>query len=174
VPELVQQSPTALEKKLFKFTKRCEAVGKTRLRDSKGRFLQGQEGVQMSKTFTVNVPVTFQEGFGVACIAKCANCNPCYDDEGVITDIEVQVVPITKALVCIVGGVPCVPLSSGGITVAYYPVENFRALTNLTADDTHDLRNRFFETEKEAQEHAQFVQRRWNNPAPWESFVATS
>ena len=40
VPELVQQSPTALEKKLFKFAKRCEAVGKIRLRDSKGKFLQ--------------------------------------------------------------------------------------------------------------------------------------
>lgn len=58
------------------------------------------------------------------------------------------------------------------VTPSYYvPFECFRPLPDITYGDTHDLRTRRFETEQEARDHAEAVERRWRHPAPWESFV---
>lgn len=109
---------------------------------------------------------TFTQGWGVHVI-------PIWDtdddgnDTGRISAIEVGVARIAADTVEIVGGVPCV-LDSSGINV---PVENFATLNDLSVGDTHDLRTRFFETESEAREHAEWTQNRWDNPSPWESFV---
>ena len=48
------------------------------------------------------------------------------------------------------------------------PFENPPA---MRYDDTIDLRNRWFPTLEEAQEHIDYICRQFTNPLPWESFV---
>lgn len=117
----------------------------------------------MGKAFEVTVPRTYQfeEGFGVDITAV-------FDFETeAVREIDVSVVPILEDLVHLVGGVPCVPLGDG----AWVPVENFERLEDEPYDDTHDLRDRFFETREEAEEHARYTKDRFDNPQPWESFI---
>jgi len=38
-------------------------------------------------------------------------------------------------------------------------------------DDTHDFRDRIFETEEDARAHAEEVLKAWRSPNPWQVFV---
>jgi hypothetical protein len=118
-------------------------------------------------TFTLSrtVTQTFTEGWGVACI-------PIHDgDNEGISELEVVVVRIARERCRIIGGVWCVKEDFGPDNGPWFPVENFKVHKRLTADDTHDLRDHFFEVETEAREHAAWVQNRWEHPQPWESFI---
>lgn len=113
---------------------------------------------------TATRSIVVKEGWGVSVI-------PIWDnDEGEqidrIVEIIVNVVKISRETVTEFAGAWCV---MDGIT--YVPVENFKELSDLTTDDTHDLRTRWFATEQEARAHAKSVEDRWNHPQPWESFV---
>lgn len=124
------------------------------------------EEMPAPRTFTVQLTrtETYEEGFGV-------HVSPIWggEDEEVdrVVDIDVSVVPIREDLVSIVGGVACVQVYER----AYSPVENFLHAEDLTQDDTHDLRSRWFATEQEAKDHAEYTLSRWAHPEPWCSFV---
>lgn len=118
-----------------------------------------------SFTLSRTVTQTFTEGWGVACI-------PIYDGEtDAISELEVVVVRITRKRCKLVGGVWCVKADDAPEVGPWFPVESFKVHKHLTADDTHDLRDYFFEVETEAREHAAWVQSRWEHPQPWESFI---
>jgi hypothetical protein len=128
--------------------------------------------------------ITVREGWGVDVMAIWAGADePIHssetevddtyseiqmDEPTYISEIQVAVVHITPAACKLVGGVWCVDTGDGS---SWVPVENFRELEDLPQDDTHDLRTRWFATEREAIEHADTVKARWAHPAPWESFV---
>jgi hypothetical protein len=117
----------------------------------------------MSDTFTITHTIThtFRAGWGVDVL-------PIFDDEtDAVTEIEVSVVRIAEDTVVMHGDVPCVRGEGYDI-----PVSNFDDTGDLWADDTHDLRTRWFATEAEARAHARSVQATWDSPAPWVSFVA--
>lgn len=122
----------------------------------------------MNRIFTVTVPrdYVFTEGFGVVVTPIFEEDTGMYGER--ISDIDVEVVAIREADVKIIGGVPCLPIPGWA---HYVPVENFEEVPDLTEDDTHDLRSRWFETEDEANEHAEYTRNRWANPQAWESFV---
>lgn len=120
-------------------------------------------------TVTTTKVFTFTEGWGVSVI-------PIHDadDDGNdlgVSDVDVLVVPITEAGVSIIGGAPCVKDAEGDMWV---PVENF-SVEPSEYDRYDDARliveDRWFATETEAREYADGVLARWNNPAPWESFI---
>ncbi len=118
--------------------------------------------------FTLTGPPTaqtFTEGWGVFVDPIFANEE--YYSEGTIEDIEVSVVEINEATSSdFIGGVFCVSVDG-----MYVPIENFAKAEHLANDDHHDLRTRWFATEEEAREHANWVEQRWLNPEPWTSFV---
>ena len=108
--------------------------------------------------------ISVHNGWGVS-------ITPVWDeDEESVHDIDVNVVEIRQDAVRIIGAVPCVVIDEAFRT--YVPVENFRKVPDLSVDDTHDLRTRWFATEREAREHAASVEDRWRNPEPWCAFVA--
>lgn len=104
-----------------------------------------------------------KEGWGV-------NVTPIYGGEEFdqIVEIDVNVVEIRRELCSEVGGVWCVADIEG---ISFVPVENFQDVSDLTQDDTHDLRTRWFATEFAARIWAESVRNRWDHPQPWESFV---
>lgn len=110
--------------------------------------------------FIVNVPRTFQQGWGVSFI-------PIWDDDDFVSDIDSTVVEITESAVELIGGEPCVKLGPD----TYVPVENFLTEVSGGHDDTHDLRDRWFATEREAREHETYTMKRYRNPQIWESFI---
>ncbi len=113
---------------------------------------------------TRNIKV--EEGWGV-------DVTPIFSDEqddSHVADIDVTVVQITKDNLEKIGGVWCVKLGEN----YHVPVESFKHLDKLWQDDTHDLRTRWFATEQEARDHAEYTLSRWKNPNPWESFVCLS
>ena len=114
-------------------------------------------------TLTREVSETYRAGWGVSVSAVYESE---YDDS--IADIDVEVVEITRERTQLVGGAWCVPLSAPR---SFMPVENFRDVEELTHDDAHDLRSRWFATEAEARAHAADVEVTWQNPEPWRSFV---
>lgn len=89
------------------------------------------------------------------------------DEPEHVSDIEVALVQLAPTAEHIVGGRICARVWQD----AYVPMGNFQPLEDLTGDDTHDLRSRWFASRSEAEEYAAYVERRWRNPAPWESFV---
>lgn len=103
-----------------------------------------------------------RDGYGVAVVAIWNG-----EDDERISDIEVEVVALSPKNEHYIGGVTCAQGESG----MYYPVENFTAYDDLGYDDTHDLRDRWFASRSEAEEHADYTRKRWTNPSPWESFV---
>lgn len=109
---------------------------------------------------------TFREGWGVAISPIHAGEDADYPDA--VVDIDVSVVRITEGDVAMIGNVPCVASQDLGY---WCPVENFRELADLTEGDTHDLRERWFATREEAEDHARYTKERFDNPSPWESFV---
>jgi hypothetical protein len=118
-------------------------------------------------TLTKEVTETFSEGWGVA-------VEPLYeiDEEEVnwderICDVVATVVRIDKDAAELIGGVWCVSDEVGH----WFPIENFEERDDLTQDDTHDFRDRWFATEDAAREHATYTVNRFQNPSPWESFV---
>jgi hypothetical protein len=129
----------------------------------------------MGRKFEITVPRTyeFREGYGVHIDVIFEDDDEHYYGER-IHDIEVTALPIREADVSIVGGVPCVPVPDYGSM--FVPVENFQIMFagDLANDDTHDLRDRWFETVGEAEAHAEYTRNRWANPQPWESFVKLS
>jgi hypothetical protein len=118
-------------------------------------------------TFDLEVTrtITISEGWGVTCMPIWAADD---DPPEHITEVEVFVAEITHERCELIGGAWCVLVEDGQLWV---PVENFQKLPELTTDDTHDLRTRWFATEAEAREHADWVVKRWEKPAVWESFV---
>jgi hypothetical protein len=122
--------------------------------------------------FVVNVPRTYRAGWGVAVNEVWSG-----DDDPTehIEAIDVEVVRIDADAARIIGGVPCVQTADEVEQYAiWHPIENFRDLPDLTGDDSHDLRDRWFATEQEAREHAARVRREWDNPLPWQPFAVTS
>lgn len=126
----------------------------------------------MGKTFTVHHTrdIEVEEGWGV-------HVTPIFeheDDEpeyGRVSKIIVEVVRIAAdEIVYTYGGMPCVRTNEGG-TPLHVPVENFAHVDDITHDDTHDLRTRWFATEDAARGHARHTEERFANPSPWESFV---
>ena len=109
---------------------------------------------------------TYREGFGVY-VESVWSSDDRYRDS--ITDVETMIVRIAPDTIRVIGGFACVWTP----TIGDVPVENFLEVDDLTVDDTHDLRCRWFATEDEARDHAKNVDRKWRNPAPWESFVIT-
>lgn len=120
------------------------------------------------REFTIMVPRTFKEGWGVV-------VTPIYDwDEETdqlkgISSIDVDVVRIDENTVEVLDGTPVVAIPD--VYAAYMPVENFLDEPDLTVGDTHDLRTRWFPTEQAARDHAQYTRKRWDHPQIWESFV---
>lgn len=105
--------------------------------------------------------MTYKDGWGVhvTCI---------YDeDTGSVTDIEVAVVRLAPTNEHVIGGALCARVED-----FYVPVDCFEDVDDLPYGDTHDLRTRWFASEREAQKHATYTLRRWQHPQPWESFVA--
>lgn len=121
----------------------------------------------MSSEFSVTTQrtQTFRAGWGVSVVAVWSGD----EDEGPerVADIDVSVVEIREDAVQIIGGAPCIQIAAN----MYVPIENFRELPELSEDDTHDLRDRWFATEQEARAHAANVQRTWDHPPVWVSFV---
>lgn len=119
----------------------------------------------MNRTFTLQTDKTYKAGWGV-CIT------PIWDGfDGVgehVADIDVQIVKIAPETVTLCGGVWCVRITQNG----FVPIDNFKDLDELDTDDTHDLRDRWFATRKDAAEHARYTENRWKHPQPWESFIA--
>lgn len=120
----------------------------------------------MTETFTVNVPHTYRTGWGVAVTETWSG----EDEPEHITAIEVEVVRIADdAPHAVISGQPCVRGES-----MWYPIDSFADVPDLTTDDSHDLRMRWFATEQEAREHAGRVRHEWDNPLPWQPFAVTS
>jgi hypothetical protein len=127
----------------------------------------------MSKTFTITIPrtYTYQGGWGV--FVNCVydyedeNGNELSPDTARITDIDVEVVQISEGRVAVVGGAACV----FGPSEVGVPVDSFLDVPDLTEDDTHDLRSRYFPTRDAAEEWAGHVRQLWKHPNPWTAFV---
>ena len=93
-----------------------------------------------------------------------------YDDESErVSDIEVYIVEISPENARIIGGVACVFVGQNHNYGC--PIENFLDVPDLTEDDTHDLRSRWFATREEAEGHAEAVKELWARPNPWTAFV---
>lgn len=107
--------------------------------------------------------ITVRDGWGVVCVPIWAG----EESEG-IAEVEVFVVPIIRDNCREIAGAWCVAADDN----CWIPVEQFQELDELTQDDSHDFRTRWFATFVEATAHATSVRQRWANPAPWESFVA--
>lgn len=123
----------------------------------------------MTREFTVSITrdYTFREGWGVYVEPLWAIDE---DDNESIAEITVEVLPIRESDVVVVGGAACLRLGQD----AYVPVDNFERLGGpgeVEYGDTHDLRSRYFETEQEARDHAEFTEQRFRHPQPWESFI---
>lgn len=114
-------------------------------------------------TITVTRDIEVKEGWGVYFIPVWTG-----EEDERIVDVDAGIVRIAPDTITLRGGVLCVKAEDGDI---YFPVENFRELKDLWEDDTHDLRDRWFATEQEAQEHLEYSLNRWRHPQPWESFV---
>lgn len=71
------------------------------------------------------------------------------------------------------GGVPGIMCTSptDEADQIFVPADSFEKVGDLTEDDTHDFRSRWFATEEEAKDHITFTLNRFNHPSPWESFV---
>ncbi len=86
----------------------------------------------------------FEEGWGV-------DVSPIWSGEDAkserIVEIDVSVIPIRETDVQIIGEVPCVKVP--GTSHIFIPIGNFAHVENLTENDTHDLRSRYFETQAE-------------------------
>jgi hypothetical protein len=115
---------------------------------------------------TYSIERKYREGWGVEIVAIWAGESDEPECDR-ISDIDVIVVRIHPDNGRTVGGVYCMAAGDN----FYVPVENFRQLDDLSQDDTHDLRTRWFATEEGARAHAKFTEERWANPSPWESFV---
>jgi hypothetical protein len=136
--------------------------------------LDPTEEAAMTDEFTINVPRTYRTGWGVAVIEIWSG-----EDEqpAHITAIEVEVIRIGISNVRIIGGQPCVGGLMSPLLVEpnmWYPVDSFADVPDLTTGDSHDLRDRWFATEREAREHAARVRHEWDNPLPWQPFAVTS
>jgi hypothetical protein len=130
-------------------------------------------------TFEVTVTKVheFKEGWGVYVEPIYGFSDEEQERGEYVADIEVAVVRIDREHTSVVGDVPCVHSESWPSNF-FVPVNLFREVPDLTEDDTHDLRLRdlrlrWFATREEADEHAKYTMTRWQNPSPWESFVAT-
>ena len=120
--------------------------------------------------FKITIPhtYTFKEGWGVFVEPEYSG-----EDDRLgprVTDIHVEVVRIDKEHVEVIGGLPCV-WTSLDIGV---PVKSFLDVLDLTEDDTHDLRCRYFATKSAAEEGATTVKDLWEHPNPWTAFVRVS
>lgn len=116
-----------------------------------------------SKTFTRTTSRTreYREGWGVHVLTVHAA------DSDDVAEIDVSVVRIADDTVThLIGGAWCVALDG-----YYVPAENFEDVPDLTRDDAHDLRSRWFATEEEARAWAHHVESRWARPEPWCAFV---
>jgi hypothetical protein len=102
----------------------------------------------------------YRDGWGVA-------VSPVWNEDERVSDIDVEVVQLAPVAEVFTAGAIC----SRGESGTLYPMSNFRPLEEIPYGDTHDLRDRWFPTRAEADEHAFNTLRRWENPAPWESFV---
>jgi hypothetical protein len=109
------------------------------------------------------MPSPYREGWGVCIVPMWSG----EDEPEHVSDIEVEVVRLGPTTEVIVAGALCVQVWPN----AYVPMENFQPLDDLTVDDTHDLRLRWFARETDARAHAEYTLQRWKNPQPWESFV---
>ena len=112
----------------------------------------------MSREFTLKREIveTFKEGWGVA-------IDPIFDEDTErVVDIDFDILPITEQDAVLIGNVWC---------VGHTPIVNFVDVEDLTQDDTHDLRTRWFAIEEEARTHALNVLETWQNPPVWVSFV---
>ena len=105
----------------------------------------------------------YTEGYGVYVIPIWSG----EDEPEHVSDIEVGVVKLAPTHEHIIGGAICAKIGDK----FYVPMENFQRLEDLTVDDTHDLRDRWFASKTEADDYAFHVERRWQYPQPWESFV---
>lgn len=107
----------------------------------------------------------YREGWGVS-------ITPLWDENEEtgaewISDIFVSVVRLSPQTEVIIGNTICAETEEN----FFVPMDNFQPLEDLWENDTHDLRDRWFATEREARDHAEYTERRFKNPAPWESFV---
>ena len=122
----------------------------------------------MNKEFTVvhRRQITVREGWGVEIVPLWGERE---DGSEYVSEIETDVVRVAPDTIVYSSsdGVPCVQTASN----FFVPVENFKDLPDLDTDDTHDLRTRWFATEYEARDHAEYTKSRFANPQPWESFV---
>jgi hypothetical protein len=121
-------------------------------------------------TFTVTTTHehVIPEGWGVGFMVVWEG----EDEPGRVSDVDVFVMRIAPDTVTVIGGAPCVRPEGGDERGPWFLVVNF--LTEEPDDlydDTHDFRDRWFTTEQEANEHAEWTEKRWRNPCPWESFV---
>lgn len=118
-------------------------------------------------TFTVTTTRThtFRQGWGVF-VDTIYDWNEETNEPNGVSEIGPVVVCIVPDAVAIVGGASCISTDFGWV-----PVENFANVGDLTQDDSHDLRTRWFATREEAESHAAFVRSTWDNPAPWVSFI---
>lgn len=122
----------------------------------------------MTKTFKVTqiIEHEFEGGYGVYFAPVFTGEDEPNPDA--IVDVDGGIMRIAPHTVREFGGALCVVEEDGKFGI---PVENFQKLDDLWTDDTHDLRDRFFETEEEAKAHLEYTLERFANPAPWESFI---
>ncbi len=121
----------------------------------------------MAKEFTVTRirTITLKEGYGVWFIPVYAGEDSPNPDA--VVDVDAAIVRISPDTIVMLHGEPCIPIGNN----CFIPAATFQEREELACDDTHDLRNRWFETEQEAREHMEYTLRRWKHPQPWESFV---
>lgn len=112
----------------------------------------------------------YKPGFGVF-------FEPIYQEEDwgeKITDIVPYMVEIIPENIVDISGVACVPVNTEEERKEdrfFVPIANFKDVPDLTEDDTHDFRSRWFATNKEAVEHIEYTMKRYRHPQVWESFI---
>ena len=128
--------------------------------------------------FTVLVPRTFREGWGVWFAPIWREDEGGYPTDS-IADLDSGIVRISPDKVQVINGTPVVDIMAGAMVglddddspPVYMKAKSFRELDDLNVSDTHDLRDRWFATEAEALSHLGNTLDRWQHPKPWESFV---
>lgn len=111
--------------------------------------------------------VEFESGYGVAFIPIWEG----EDEPERIVDVDAEIVEISLDNIENLNGVPHLKGGRNLNCHMYYSVNHFPELENLWEGDTHDLRDRWFATKEEAEEHMNFTLERFQHPQPWESFV---
>lgn len=116
--------------------------------------------------FRIYTPVELDSGYGVWFSPIFGA--PDTPEEDTVVEVYGGIVEISPDTVKVATNVePYVEVEQ----YCHMAATSFRRYEDLQTDDTHDLRNRLFDTKQEARQHLEHTLETFNNPLPWQTFI---